>query len=158
MGRGVVRFERRPELSGVEVRTFEAISKDFRCYSPDYEFLTTRSWRGEVWHRRRRVQMEPGLLLCAHPGEVFSGRATVGGELTSLTIAPEVLASVSSEQSPSLAPLRFPGLVHMSDELQHRLSEVRSLLRPGPPLSELHTSLVRLVRAFTEELTEPAEG
>jgi AraC-like DNA-binding protein len=147
-------FSRRREFGGFELRHWQHSARDFRCYSPDYELFSVGTWRGEVLHRRRRGFLDRNTLLCAHPGEVFTGRVTTAGSRTSLTIERDTLADYVAEHEVPLDALRLRALTQMSTRLQASLLRVHEMLRPGPSSLEIQTSVVDFVALLVDELRE----
>ncbi|MDQ2644507.1 MAG: AraC family transcriptional regulator [Myxococcota bacterium] len=153
--RETVAFYRRNELFGVEARTFNDCSRAFRCYATDFEFMTPSSWRGEVWHRRRQHLLEPGTVLCAHPGEVFLSRKVLeGGSLSSLMVDPQVLASYAAEHQLSPNRLQLRALTRVSSQLDASLIRVFETIRPGSSPLELESSFVEFIAAMAGELID----
>jgi AraC-like DNA-binding protein len=152
-----VAFYRRNELFGVETRTVNDSSRPFRCYATDFEFLAPSTWRGEVWHRRRQSLLQPGTVLCAHPGEVFLSRKVLeGGSLNSLMVDPQVLASYAAEHQLSPNRLQLRALTQVSSELSASLTRVFETIRPGSTALELETSFVEFIAAMAGELVDDA--
>lgn len=147
-------FCRRREFGGFEVRHLAHSTRDFRCYSPDFELLSVGTFRGEVLHRRRRGLLEPNTLLCAQPGEVFAGSVTTAGSRTSLTIERDALADYLSEHDVALDALRLRALTQMSSHFKASLLRVHEVLRPGPSPLEIQTSLVEFVAHLVGEVRE----
>jgi AraC-like DNA-binding protein len=152
-----VAFYRRNELFGVETRTVNDSSRPFRCYATDFEFMAPGTWRGEVWHRRRQNLLQPGTVLCAHPGEVYlSRKVLVGGSLSSLMVDPQVLASYAAEHQLSPNRLQLRALTQVSSELGASLARVFETIRPGSSALELETSFVEFIAAMAGELVDDA--
>jgi AraC-like DNA-binding protein len=152
-----VAFYRRNELFGVETRTVNDSSRPFRCYATDFEFLAPSTWRGEVWHRRRQSLLQPGTVLCAHPGEVYLSRKVLeGGSLSSLMVDPQVLASYAAEHQLSPHRLQLRALTQVSSELSASLTRVFEAIRPGSSALELETSFVEFIAAMAGELVDDA--
>jgi AraC-like DNA-binding protein len=153
--RETVAFFRRNELSGVEVRTVNDSSRAWRCYATDFEFLAPSTWRGEIWHRRRQAMLEPGMVLCAHPGEVFlAQRVLTAGSASSLMVDAQVLAEYVAEHELSAARLQLRSFTHMTEELQSRVARVLQTVRPGSTAMELESSFVEFVAGMVEELVD----
>jgi AraC-like DNA-binding protein len=154
----VVAFQRRAELAGVEIRTVQNSTQSFRCYCPEFEFLTPIAWRGEIWHGRQQALLEPGSLLCAHPGEVFLGRRVLTpGTLRSLSIEGRALDDYLAEHGLSSDSLRFRPFARMSKRLESRLFCVFDQIRPGPTPLELQADMVELVASMAAELVETSK-
>lgn len=154
-----VSFQRRNELAGIEICTVHNSAQSFRSYCTEFEFLTPLAWRGEVWHRRQQVELGPGSILCAHPGEIFLGRpALVPGTRCSLRIDAPVLQKYLAEHDVPSHALRFRPFAPRSKPLEKRLLSVYGLLRPGPEPLEIETHLVELVSTMAEELLEKSKG
>jgi AraC-like DNA-binding protein len=150
-----VAFFRRSELPGVEVRTVNDSDRAWRCYATDFEFMAPSSWRGQVWHRRREALLEPGMVLCAHPGEVFlAQRVLTPGSGNWLMVAPQVLADFAAEHSLPLPRLQLRSLTRMSPELRGKLVKVFQMLRPGSTALELESSFVAFVAGMASELLD----
>lgn len=154
-GRETVAFYRRSELHGVEVRTVSDSSRAWRCYSTDFEFMVPGTWRGEVWHRRRQGVLEPGMVLCAHPGEVFlSQRVLTPGSSSSLMVDAAVLAEYAAEHQLPASRLRLRALGRISDPLCRRILRVFAAIRPGCSAMELESSFVEFVEGMAHELVD----
>jgi AraC-like DNA-binding protein len=150
-----VAFFRRSELLGVEVRTVNDSARAWRCYATDFEFMAPSSWRGQVWHRRRQALLEPGMVLCAHPGEVFlAERVLAPGSGSWLMVAPQVLAGYVAEHAVSPARLQLRSLSTMSPALRGKLGKVFQMLRPGSTAMELESSFVEFVAGMASELLD----
>lgn len=154
-GEEVVCFRRRPELSGVEVRTVENSADAWRAYASEFEFVAPTSWRGEVWHRRRWGVLEPGWMLSAHPGDVLLGRvAEVPGARSSLAIDAPVWQQYLAEHGIEPRKLRFCEFTRMSDTLRAGLFNVLDSIRPGPSPLSVQAAFVEFVNTVVEELLE----
>jgi AraC-like DNA-binding protein len=150
-----VAFFRRSELFGVEVRTVNDTSRPWRCYATDFEFMAPSTWRGEIWHRRRQALLEPGMVLCAHPGEVFLARRVLTpGSGSSLMVDPQVLADYVAEHEVPTARLQLRSFNKMSDELRGKLWKLFQMLRPGSTAMELESSFVEFVAGMVNELVD----
>jgi hypothetical protein len=96
-----VRYQRRAQLPGVELRTvFDSARRYwFYCTSTGFELLFPGSWRGEIWHKGAKQILERGWVVAAHPGDVFaSKRVLYPGNWHALTIDARALAEVSGER------------------------------------------------------------
>jgi AraC-like DNA-binding protein len=150
-----VAFFRRSELFGVEMRTVNDNARLWRCYATDFEFMAPSSWRGEIWHRRRQALLEPGMVLCAHPGEVFlAQRVLTPGAASSLMVDPQVLSDYVAEHDLPSARFQLRSFTPMTDELSGRLSKVFQMLRPGSTALELESSFVEFVAGMVGELVD----
>jgi AraC-like DNA-binding protein len=148
-----VRFRRRDDLPGLEVRDVENSGRRWRCFSTGYEFLAPRTWRGEVLHRRTQYAVVPGTLFCSRPGEVFTTpRIHSAGSGSALTIDPELFASYLAEHGLALDNVGLRTFVHMSPRLSQRLQSVLELMQPETPVLELQSSVVRLVGTLATEV------
>src|SRR6187402_2932277 len=149
----IVSFHRRQELPGVELRSLANSARAFRCYSTDFELFAPTSWHGEIWHRRRHSRMDPGSLLCAHPGEVFLARRVITpGAGNFLTIDARVLHEYLADHQRSATNLQLAAFTRMSTQLSERLSDVFRVLQPGPNALEIQSSMVELVNVMVAEL------
>jgi len=150
-----VAFFRRSELFGVEMRTVNDTNRPWRCYATDFEFMAPITWKGEIWHRRRQAILEPGMVLCAHPGEVFLARQVLTpGSGSSLMVDPQVLADYVAEHDLPPARLQLRSFTKMSDELSGKLTKLFQVLRPGSTAMELESSFVEFIAAMTGELVD----
>jgi AraC-like DNA-binding protein len=150
-----VAFFRRSELFGVEMRTVNDTARPWRCYATDFEFMAPSTWRGELWHRRRQALLEPGMVLCAHPGEVFlAQRVLTPGAASSLMVDPQVLSDYVAEHALPSARLQLRSFTRMSDDLSGRLTKVFQMLRPGSTALELESSFVEFVAGMVGELVD----
>jgi len=155
----VVSFRRRNELPGIELCTVENSAQSFRSYCTEFEFLTPLDWHGELWHRRQQVELGPGSILCAHPGEIILGRpAIVPGTRYSLTIDGPVLRGYLAEHGVPSNAICFRSLATLSKQLEKRLLRVFDLLRPGFETLETQSGIVELVATLAEELLEKPTG
>jgi hypothetical protein len=96
-----VRYQQRPQLPGVELRTVFDSSRRywFYCTCTGFELFVPTSWRGEVWHKGDKEVLERGWVLAAQPGDVFaSKRVLYPGNWHALTIDVRVLAELGSER------------------------------------------------------------
>ncbi|HYP77630.1 MAG TPA: AraC family transcriptional regulator [Polyangiaceae bacterium] len=157
--REVVSFHRRRELSGVEIRSLSHSARAFHAYSTDFEFFAPSTWRGELWHRRRQTLVEPGTVLCAHPGEVFSVRRVIApGAGNFLTIDARVFHEFFSEQSRLASKLRLRAVTTMSKLLDEKLQGVFRVIRPGPSALQIQSAMVEFVNVMFAELLEEASS
>ena len=154
-GRELIGFFRRRELAGVEARTVEGSSRLWRCYATEFEFVAPSTWRGEVWHRRRQLELAPGLVLCAHPGEAFAAKRVVSpGGFSALVVERQVLADFVEEHDlPRRVQLRTSAT--MTEELAGKLARLLQRLRPGSTPLELESSFVDFVATALGELVDP---
>lgn len=154
-GQEAVAFRRRNELPGIEVRTVRNSTRPWRFYSTEFEFLAPTVWQGEVWHRRRNTVIEPGMVLCAHPSEVFLVRRVITpGTTSSLMIDRCVLQEYAAECKKTPANLELRPFARMSERLRRRLFTVMDLVRPGPSALEIQTALVELITNVMDELVD----
>jgi AraC-like DNA-binding protein len=150
-----VSFQRRPDLPGVEVRTVDDSAYTWDSYSTGFEFLTPTTWRGMIWHRQNERVLEPGQVLCAHPGEVVSARRVLAvGAHSSISIDPRVLAEHAAEHGVGLSELRLLSFAPMSANMGERFFDLVGALRPGTTSTALRSSLVEFVAALVDELLE----
>ena len=155
----IVSFQRRSELPGVEVRSLQNSARAFRCYSADFEFFQPLTWHGEVWHRRRRAVMRPGMVLSAHPSEVFLvQRVITPGAGHFLTVDAAVLYEYLSEHARPAGELQLRAFTDASPRLEEKLFELTQLVRPGPSPLEIQTAMVEFVNVMASELLEESSG
>ncbi|HKO52018.1 MAG TPA: helix-turn-helix transcriptional regulator [Polyangiaceae bacterium] len=155
----IVSFHRRSELPGVEVRSLKNSARAFRCYSTDFEFFAPSTWHGEIWHRRQHARMDPGALLCSHPGEVFLARRVITpGAGSFLTIDARVLHEYLVDHQQSAAKLQLSAVTRMSRLLTEKLLNVFQVVRPGPSALEIQTAMVEFVNVMVVELLEQSSG
>jgi AraC-like DNA-binding protein len=155
----VVSFQRRSELLGVETRSLANSARAFRGYSTEFEFFAPTTWHGEVWHRRRHAVMEPGMVLCAHPGEVFlARRVIIKGAGTFLTIDARVFHEYLASDPQPLGRRQLRAFTKMSRSLKEKLFEVIRVVRPGPSALELQSAMVDFVNVMAGELLEESTG
>lgn len=143
----------------MEVRSLRESSRTFHAYSTDFEFFVPNTWRGEVWHRRRQTVIEPGMVLCAHPGEVYSARRVLmPGAANFLSIDARELHQHLSERSQALNKLRLRGVTRVSRLLEQKLRTLWHVLGPGPSALELQTALVEFAHVMLTELLEESSA
>jgi len=158
-GAEIVSFHRRTELAGLEVRSLKNSARTFRSYSTDFEFFAPSTWHGEVWHRRRQAVMEPGWVLCAHPGEAFLARRVIRpGAGNFLTIDAQVFHDYLSEHQKPASTLQLRAFTQTSRLLSQKLLEVFQVVRPGPSTLEVQSALVEFVNVMVVELLEESPG
>lgn len=157
VGPEAVSFRRRSELPGVEVRTVANSARTWRFYSTDFEFLAPTNWQGEVWHRRRQTVIDPGMVLCAHPAEVFLvQRVITPGTTNSLMLDARLLHEYAAEHRKVRSNMQLRPFARMSERLRRRLFNVMHLVRPGPSGLEIQSALVEFVASMLDELTDEA--
>jgi AraC-like DNA-binding protein len=99
--------------------------------------------------------MAPGLVLCAHPGEVFSAeRVLVRGSASSLIIDAAVLRSYVAEHDVPAERLRLRPISRMSNLLLSRSFELFSVVRHGSDAMEIQAGMVEFVAALVSELLD----
>jgi AraC-like DNA-binding protein len=151
-----VSFRRRREIAGIEVRSVENSAHDFRYYTPDFEFLISSGWRGDIVQSRRRALLEPGALVCLRPGDVCSGRMTEPGSRDSLHIEHEVLAALLLEHGVALENTRFRFYTRMSARLAAAIAKALAVIAPGPTPEEVRSALSEFVRVLLDEAFDDA--
>lgn len=150
-----VRFNRRADVPGIEVRSLSNCEAPWCRISNEYEFLASGSWHAQIWHRHRVGGIAPGWVLCAHPGEVLAvERVLVPESATSVLIEPDLMEQCLAEHDLSPARLRLRAITKVSHLLLCKLLQVCRLLRPGPPSCEIETSIGEFVAALLGELLE----
>jgi AraC-like DNA-binding protein len=149
-----IQYHRRPDLPGIELRSVRDSARCFRHYSTGFEFLAPSTWRGEVWHRRRREILQPGWVLSSHPGDVFVGEHVLqGGSWSSLTIDPDALASLVAEPA-AWSRLQLRPFAELSELLATRLFRVCQDLRAGAELAEVRAGLRAFLEVASRELRD----
>lgn len=151
-----VRYQRRRQLPGVELRTVFDSSSCYWFYSTGFEFFVPITWRGEIWHRRRTEVLERGSVLSAHPGDVFASRQVLyPGSWHSLTIdakaATELAGECAAWERARLRP--FAGL---SPRLESNLHAVVQSMQTDPMdcvLANLRSFLVVVADELVERET-----
>ena len=152
-----VLFQRRGDFPGVEVRTVPASNAAWRSYCAEYEFMNPQSWRGEVWHRQRRETLEPGRVLCAHPGEVYRAtRVHTPGTRTCLVVDADVLSAYAGEHDIAAEDLRLRSVVGLSEPFRGGLWKMYEALQPERTLLEAESAMVAFVAALVQGLIDRA--
>jgi AraC-like DNA-binding protein len=148
-----VRYQRRRRLPGVELRSVFDSSRCYRFYSTGFEFLVPTTWRGEVWHQRRKGILEPGWVLAAHPGDVFaSERVLQAGSWHSLTIDADALAELVCDRA-RWDRVRLRPFALMSPPLRTQLSVVMQAIQSAP-MEDVRSALRSFLAAVACELGE----
>jgi AraC-like DNA-binding protein len=148
-----VTFYRHRELPGVELRTVRNSGRTFCSYATDFEFAAPSTWRGEVWHRRQRGTLEPGSLLCVHPGDVIEARKVLRpGSGSALTIESDALSSYLAEHGVLERSVNFKPFVRMSSCIRDRLAEVFHVFRHGFMPMAVESAMVAFVAVAVDEL------
>jgi len=158
-GQEVVSVQRRGDLPGVELRSLANSARAFHGYSTDFEFFAPTTWSGEVWHRRRQVVMDPGTLLCAHPGEVFlARRVTMPGAGDFLTIDARAFREYLADHPQPTGKLQLRAFTKMSKLLQEKLLELVQIIRPGPSAMAIQSAMAAFIHVLGTELLEESSG
>jgi AraC-like DNA-binding protein len=148
-------FSRRKDRPGVEVRRVENTSRTWRCYSTDFEFMAPDTWVGSIHYRNEVLRVEPGLLFCSHPSEVFAAKEVhEAGSGTSLTMEPALLYALFAELGIEMERVRFRALVPISEAMLARLRAVFGAIQPQVSLLEFETRLVEFTESAAAELLE----
>lgn len=157
-GQGEVRYCRRRDLPGVELRTVHSSAQSFLLYSTGFEFLAPlapSTWEGEIWHRRRRGVVGPGWVLSAHPGDVFAAeRVLAEGSWSSLTIDADVLGSYVPDRQ-IWDQLQLRPFACMSPLLSGRLTAAMEAMRHGRDPTEVSARVRMFLETAAYELAEP---
>lgn len=133
-----IKYQRRGRLPGVELRTIFDSSRCYWFYSTGFEFFVPSTWRGEVWHQRRKEVLERGMVLAAHPGDVFASTGVLyPGSWDSLTIDANALAELGGHR-PAWERLRLRPFSRLSPRLETLFQAV---------VQSLHSDLMECVRA-----------
>jgi AraC-like DNA-binding protein len=149
-----IRYQRWPDLPGVELRSVSNSVRCFDFYSTGFEFLSSSGWRGEVWHRRSRQVVEPGWMLSAHPGDVFvSERVLAGGSWSSLTIDPDVFASYVAERA-DMQRVQLRPFAKMSKPLAAQLGRMTEAMQAGAEASEVRARLGDFLGGVWREIVD----
>ena len=155
----IVSVQRRRDLPGIELRSLANSARAFHGYSTDFAFFAPTTWRGEVWHRRRQVLMEPGTLLCAHPGDVFlARRVTVPGGGNFLTIDARAFREYLADSPQPTGTLQLRAFTTMSTLLQEKLLELVQIIRPGPSALAIQSAMAAFIHVLGLELLEESTG
>ena len=157
-GGGEVRYHRRPDLPGIELRSVRSPARTILLYSTGFEFLAPSTWCGEVWHRGRRGILGPGSVLSAHPGDVFaSERVLEDGSWSSLTIDADAIGSYVGDPS-AWERRQLRPFAPMSERLASDLFRVFQGLRSGASRAEVQTRLGAFLETVSRELVETEAG
>jgi AraC-like DNA-binding protein len=149
-----IRYERRPDLPGVELRTVCNSARSFHFYSTGFEFLAPGTWRGEIWHRRCRHVVEPGWVLSARPGDVFvTERVHEPGCWSSLTIDGDALGSYVAERA-AWDRVELRPFARMSEGLARRLSGVIRALQARAEPAEVRAALTDFLDGVFGEIVD----
>jgi AraC-like DNA-binding protein len=143
----------------VELRSLENSARAFHGYSTDFEFFAPTTWHGEVWHRRRQVAMQPGSLLCAHPGDVFlARRVTTPGAGNFLTIDARAFRDYLADDPQPTGKLQLRAFTDMSQLLREKLFELMQIIRPGPSALAIQSAMAAFIQVLSTELLEESTG
>jgi len=111
------------------------------------------TWRGEVWHQRRKAILEPGWVLAAHPGDVFaSERVLQSGSWHSLTIDDDAVAKLGGEPA-AWRRGRLRPFSRLSPRLDSHLEAVVQSMRSAP-MDVVLVNLRSLLAVVASELVE----
>ncbi|HET9959621.1 MAG TPA: AraC family transcriptional regulator [Polyangiaceae bacterium] len=148
-----VSFQRRSDLAGVEIRSVENAQEEAFFYSPDFEFFVPITWRGEVWHRRRRIQLEPGSILIAQPGEAFlCRRAQEAGNHISLSVEAEVMARFAELCGVAMADFAFSADGLLSDALSRCLRALTDCFKSTAATEPVEVHLMEWLTLVFQQL------
>lgn len=154
-----VSFQRRRDLSGIETRSLKNSTRAFHAYCTDFEFFAPSTWHGELWHRRQQTLIEPGAVLCAHPGEVFLTRRVIRpGAGNFLTIDARVFHEYLADHAQPARKWQLRAFTRMSQPLDEQLRKVFRVVRPGPSALEIQSALVEFIAGMAAELLEESTG
>jgi AraC-like DNA-binding protein len=150
-----VTFKRRAELPGVEIRCVENSSQAFRHYNADFEFFVTRSWRGQLWHRQRELNIEPGTIVCAQPGEVTLARRVLeAGDFRALCIDEATLLAYLAELGVPPERGRLRAWAPLSPQVDSTLQGVFAAVDDGSA-TQANDALRAFIRCVADELLDP---
>jgi AraC-like DNA-binding protein len=150
-----VSFRRRKELPGVEIRTVSNTRRTWRCYSTDFEFMAPRSWCGEISYRGREYSVEPGVVFCSQPTEVFAARRVFRhGSLRAVSIDPKVLQHYAAQHDLSPARLELTARVRMSENVRSKLFNLFDVVVPESSRLQLETAFLEFVDVMLRELID----
>ena len=148
-----VRYQRRRRLPGVELRTVFDSSRCYRFYSTGFEMFVPITWRGTIWHQRRRAIVEPGWVLAAHPGDVFASEQVVqSGSWHSLTIDEDAVAKLGGEPA-AWRRVTLRPFSRLSPRLDSHLQAVVQSMRSAP-MDVVVVNLRKLLVVVADELVE----
>lgn len=151
----LVAYSRRADYPGLEACTLRFSAHPWRRYSRGYEFFAPTSGHARVWHRRRVGLIEPGGVLCAHPGEVFAAQQVlVHGSARSLTLDASLMARCLSAHGISSERVRLRGMGTASSVLLRSLLRVWKDLQGAPTARVIEGSVADFVAALVEESIE----
>ena len=152
-----VSFHRRRDLTGVEIRrvVLEHERASYCGYSPDFEFLRSETFNGEIWHRQRRISARPDALMTAGPGELFHARARKGaGSFCSVVLDSELLQSHLSEHDLELKRLRLRPWATMIGPLCTSFERLVHQVEQGVSLLAAESSVAEFVASVVDELSD----
>jgi len=150
-----IRSQRRQQLPGVEVRTVFDSSRCYWFYSAGFEFFVPSSWCGEILHQRRKQIVQPGLLLAAHPGDVYASlRVLQPGNWHSLTVDARVVAELGGARV-AWDQIRLRPFTEPSPHLAGQLDAVMRTLGSAP-MDVVVANLRGFLIAVADELIEDA--
>jgi AraC-like DNA-binding protein len=150
-------FRRRRDLVGVEIRrvVLDHERASYCGYSPDFEFLRSETFNGEIWHRQRRVFARPDALMTAGPGELFHARAGKGsGALCSVVLDSEVFQGHLNEHDLDLTRLRLRPWTTMVGTLSASFARLVEQVERGTSLLAAQSSVAEFVASVVDELTD----
>jgi AraC-like DNA-binding protein len=151
----MIKYQRRGRMPGVELRSVFESSRCYRFYSTGFEFFVPITWRGEVWHQRRKEILGPGSVLAAHPGDVFaSERVLDAGSWDSLSIDADTLAELGGERA-TWERVRLRPFSTVSPRLAVQLHGVTNALR-YLSMDCVRANLRSFLAVVAAELVEPA--
>jgi len=136
----------------VELRTAFDSSRRSAFYSSGFEFLVPITWRGEIWHQRRREILEPGRVLAAHPGDVFASRRVLeAGRWSSLTIDADAIVKFGGIEGVAWERIRLRPFAPLSPALAcHFQAVVQSI--PSSSMDIVRVNLRRFLAVVVVDL------
>ncbi len=154
-----VHLRRAADLPGVEVRDIERWSDQWRCCCVGFEFLLSRSFRGEVVAGGVRGELSPGLLLCCYPGEVYSTpRVEQVGSGRSLIVDAATLFENLSAHGITAENFALRPLARPSARLARALERAFASFDANATALERQESFASFIAAAATELVERSAG
>jgi AraC-like DNA-binding protein len=154
----VVGYRRSAALPGVEVLDAQRSPRQWRVVCPDFSVVMFRTWRGDVLHRGRMHQGEPGVVFCCSPDEAMVADPHGPGSFSVLKIEPQILAECRAEQQPSSARLDWAGVMRpISAQLRAQFHDFFEIFEPEASALQVQSKLLELSELMIGELMQNAQ-